>query len=556
MIRHTSAFTLFFYGATAIYAGHKLAKDLENVDPQSTVDVIIQYNQAPTAAHHAKIRARGGQHKRDLSVIKGGHYSVPAAALTALENDPDVVAISPDRAVHSMLDLAGQAVNAPAAWNLGYTGTGIGIAIIDSGVDLHYDLKLSKTARIVYNQSFVPGSSTTADEYGHGTHVAVVAAGNGWASACGTCTKKLSGIAPTASVINLRVLDQNGAGTDSAVIAAIQKAIALKSTYNIRVINLSLGRPVAVSYTADPLCQAVEAAWKAGIVVVVAAGNEGRNNSANTNGYGTITAPGNDPYVITVGAMKTMGTPGRGDDLIASYSSRGPTLLDHVVKPDLVAPGNRIDSALANNGVLPALYPGNVLPQSYFNPGATVSSVYYALSGTSMAAPMVSGAVADLLEKSPSLTPDQVKARLMKTAYKTFPVTSTTTDPVTGISYTSQYDMFTVGAGYLDVAAALTDTSTAAGSALSPTVKLDPVTHLVSLVFGSGVVWGSGLVWGTGVVWGSGVIWGTGIVWGTGVVWGTGGVPSGTSVIWGSGMVWGTGSPAGEAATIAINGEN
>src|SRR5207302_6634631 len=124
------------------------------------------------------------------------------------------------------------------------------------------------------------------------------------------------GIAPNANIINLRVLDANGSGQDSAVIGAIQRAIQLKSTYNIRVINLSLGRPVFESYTLDPLCQAVESAWNAGIVVVVAAGNNGRDDSQNTNGYGTIQAPANDPYVFTVGAMKTMNTPGRADDLI------------------------------------------------------------------------------------------------------------------------------------------------------------------------------------------------------------------------------------------------
>ena len=111
-----------------------------------------------------------------------------------------------------------------------------------------------------------------------------------------------------------------------------------RNSHNIRVINLSLGRPVYESYTLDPLCQAVESAWEAGIVVVVAAGNDGRDNSQGTNGYGTISAPGNDPYVITVGAMKTMGTPTRTDDLIASYSSKGPTVVDYVAKPDLVAP--------------------------------------------------------------------------------------------------------------------------------------------------------------------------------------------------------------------------
>ena len=128
-----------------------------------------------------------------------------------------------------------------------------------------------------------------------------------------------------------------GAGNDSTVIAAIQRAIALKNTYNIRVINLSLGRGIPSSYTQDPLCQAVEAAWNSGIVVVVAAGNYGRLSVYGSNGFGTITAPGNDPYVITVGAMKSMGTYPRVDDQKASYSSKGPTTYDHVVKPDIMA---------------------------------------------------------------------------------------------------------------------------------------------------------------------------------------------------------------------------
>jgi serine protease AprX len=155
------------------------------------------------------------------------------------------------------------------------------------------------------------------------------------------------GIAPGVNIINLRVLDQNGNGTDSSVIQGIEAAISLANTYNIRVINLSLGRPVFESYAVDPLCQAVEQAWKAGIVVVVAAGNQGRNNSVGSFGYGTITAPGNDPYVITVGAMKIEGPALRTNDLIASYSSKGPTLFDHIVKPDIVAPGNLIISTMA-----------------------------------------------------------------------------------------------------------------------------------------------------------------------------------------------------------------
>src|SRR5205814_5622660 len=170
-------------------------------------------------------------------------------------------------------------------------------------------------------------------------------------------TKTFKGIAPGAKIVNLRVLDANGGSTDSVVINAINKAISLKSTYNIRVINLSMGRAVYESYKLDPLCQAVEKAWKNGIVVVVAAGNNGRYQP--TSGYGTVTSPGNDPYVITVGSMKPMGTPTRVDDLIASYSSKGPTLIDAVAKPDLVAPGNLLVSLEAPGSTLYNQYPSN-----------------------------------------------------------------------------------------------------------------------------------------------------------------------------------------------------
>src|SRR5207253_1733625 len=164
-------------------------------------------------------------------------------------------------------------------------------------------------------------------------------------------------VAPNVSLINLRVLDENGSGVESGVIAAIERAIELKSTYNIRVINLSLGRPIFESYTLDPLCQAVEAAWKAGIVVVTAAGNMGRDNTFGEQGYATIEAPGNDPNVITVGAMSPQGTWTRNDDIVASYSSKGPTLLDHILKPDIMAPGNKITSLLSPGSTLGQIAP-------------------------------------------------------------------------------------------------------------------------------------------------------------------------------------------------------
>lgn len=267
----------------------------------------------------------------------------------------------------------------------------------------------------------------------------------------------------------------------------LNQAIQLQSRYNIRVINLSLGRAVYESYQQDPLCQAVEAAWKAGIVVVVAAGNDGRDNSQGTNGYGTITAPGNDPYVITVGAMNAMGTPDRSDDVMTSYSSKGPTSIDHIVKPDIVAPGNQVVSLQASSqATLVQAYPGNKPPLGlYVNQGnlSKPSPSYFTLSGTSMATPVVSGAVALLLQQNPQLTPDQVKALLMATAYKTFPQYTTITDG--SQTFLIQYDVFTVGAGYLDVQAALSSAMVAPTtlSAKSPSVTFDPTTNSALLCF-------------------------------------------------------------------------
>src|SRR5713226_3667474 len=247
---------------------HKLSKDLDALKGGhngATVDVIIQFNQTPTDAHHQNVQSKGGVLKTKLDFIKGAHYSIPVESLDALADDPDVAYISPNRPVRGSLDHAVTAVNGDLAYASGWNGTGVGIAVIDSGVNSIYDLNTDDniSSRIAYSQSFVPGDSSTGDAFGHGTHIAGIIAGNAYTSSTSNYPGVYRGIAPEAKIINLRVLDSTGASTDSSVIAAIQQTITLQSTYNIRVINLSLSRGVYESYTLDPLCQAVESAWKA-----------------------------------------------------------------------------------------------------------------------------------------------------------------------------------------------------------------------------------------------------------------------------------------------------
>lgn len=547
--------------------GTNIAPDLQSLlttAPATTmVDVIVQYKVKPQKHHRDEALQHGGKNKLHATIIQAESYTVPLSAIADIANDNDVKYISIDHEVKksSVPSYTLTNVNADLAQANGFDGTGVGIAIVDSGIYAHDDLTMFGTAnqRVVYSESFIPGDSSTDDAYGHGTHVAGIAAGDGMDSQSGY-KFSYKGVAPNANLINLRVLDANGAGNDSTVIAAIQRAVQLKDQYNIRVINLSLGRGIWESYTLDPLCQAVEQAWKAGIVVVVAAGNQGRDNSMHTRGYATIDAPGNDPFVITVGAVNPSAN--RAMDTIASYSSKGPSLIDHIVKPDLVAPGNQITSLRAPNSTLVNdyskynVYPCDVTLTGPLVCNATIGSPnYFVLSGTSMATPVVSGAAALMFQKDPTLTPDLVKARMMKTAYKTFSMYSSTGD-VKGNVYNNQADVFTYGTGLLDVNAALNNTDIASGFALSPTAVYNSLTKTVSLVntnpgstsvvWGSSVLWGTSVIWGSSVIWGNSVIWGSNalvsgssVLWGSSVIWGSN-VDSGFSVIWGSSVLWGS----------------
>ncbi len=601
--------------ATALcFAGPKpkLSPDLSKSASTNSVQVIIQWNIAIGSVTSQKIVNVGGTVISEFAGMHLGTYVVPPSGLSSLQSDPDVKYVSPDRRIQKKLAAAAAAINAPAVWKSGFVGTGVGVAVVDSGMNPDPNLAANNN-NLVYTEDFVnpitvqadgkPGpkpASYGLDWYGHGQHIAGIIASNGKDSSCGSCDKTFVGIAPGANLINLKVLDTNGQGSDSAVITAINRAIQLQKTYNIRVMNLSLGRPIFESYTLDPLCQAVEAAWKAGITVVVAAGNDGRDDSFGNNGYGTITAPGNDPYVITVGAMKTEGTATRADDLIASYSSKGPTAVDHIVKPDIVAPGNQIVSLLAQHGTLAMSEPQNVVTLNTYQTNAPpagsitnqpqmpansdqqpagvhisggYSHTYFILSGTSMAAAVVSGAAADLIQAAPALTPDQIKLLLMQTASKTFPVSSTVVDQASGQIYTDHYDIFTVGAGYIDLSAAMAEVSQVPPgmTAISPVANYDGTTGDVELSFDPSSLFANKALWGTNSIWGQSVLTGNKALWGTSAIWGAAsdsgekalwGTSSdygqkalwGTSAIWSNKAIWGTSSMSA-SESVSIRGE-
>src|ERR1051326_2537700 len=257
--------------------------------------------------------------------IQGGAVlEATGGQIDALTQDPDVAHVAANSIVYRMMAVTTQATGADQAWAglehlRGITGRGVGVAVIDSGVFPHPALR----DRIVASVDFT-GSSTVSkprDAYGHGTHVAGIIAESG--------ADGYSGMAPGAWIVNLKALGDDGSGKSADVIDAIDWAIRNRRQYNIRVINLSLGHPIFESYVDDPLCQAAQRAIDAGILVVAAAGNCGKTSDGRPV-VGGVIAPGNTPAVLTVGALNTKGTAARSDDVMTTYSSRGPTAVDGV----------------------------------------------------------------------------------------------------------------------------------------------------------------------------------------------------------------------------------
>ncbi|HET7698099.1 MAG TPA: S8 family peptidase, partial [Vicinamibacterales bacterium] len=370
-------------------------------------DRIAQRIEAPTEiivdVPHDRVEAIAARYGATVKkrLREGVVLEATGGQIDALSQDADVPHISGNVRVSRMMAVTAAATGADQTWGgLGYlrglSGAGIGIAVIDSGIGNHPALR----GRVVASVDFTADRGPAADAYGHGTHVAgIIAQGN---------RDGASGMAPGVRLVNLKVLGADGSGTTDDVIEAIDWAVANRAAYNIRVINLSLGHPVFESYLDDPLSRAAQRAIDAGILVVAAAGNFGKTEDGRPV-VGGIISPAHTPAVLTVGAVNTRATAQRSDDVMATYSSRGPTAFDGVLKPELVAPGNRIVAASAAGSFLAATYPERLRP-------GRGGADYIELSGTSMAAAVVSGAAALVLEAHPGLTPAQVKAALQLTS--------------------------------------------------------------------------------------------------------------------------------------------
>jgi serine protease AprX len=432
--------------------------------------------------------------------------------LATVASDPRVERVMVDRPAFATMERTGVAIGATLARSqYGVTGRGIGVAVIDSGITSYHDDLFRSTSgyssrRVVHFKDFTRDVSPNlwfndlqSDEYGHGTHVAGIIAGSGFDS-----QGRRMGVAPGAKLLGLKVLDGEGNGYVSDVIAAIDYAISVRSTYNVRVINLSVASGVFESYWNDPLTLAAKRATEAGIIVVAAAGNLGLDHNGRPQ-WGGVTSPGNAPWVLTVGASSHQGTVRRSDDIVANFSSHGPTWLDFAAKPDIVAPGVGIESLAdprsALYGLLQPYLLNGVIPVGY--------KPYLSLSGTSMATPVVAGTVALMLEANPKLTPNAVKAILQYTAESR-----------------SGQNVLAQGAGFLNAKGAVRLAKFFAA-------PQSGVGYMRDFIEGERVNWARHIVWGNYLIKGGMPLPGSN-AWATTQTWGAIKTQAGQPVVWGA----------------------
>jgi serine protease AprX len=369
--------------------------------------VVIQGARSTEAA----VTRLGGHITHELPLIGGFSATVPARQVDNIAKVPGITAIIRDTKMRVMaatpMDTGGtqpadvyqQVTGASDLKAAGDNGHGVTVAVIDTGVSSMADtssrlVSVSQDPLGLTHANCVnlAGDGTCTDEYGHGTFLAGLIAGTGAASG-----GQYAGVAPGAKILSVKIAGADGSADVSTVIAAIQWVIAFKNTYNIKVLNLSLGTNGTQSYQLSPLDYAVEKAWQAGIVTVVSASNLGP-------GASTIDKPADDPFVITVGAIDDNGTATLSDDNVPAWSARGPTAADGLAKPDIAAPGVGLISLAAPGAAITTQFP------------PAMAAPYRQGSGTSMSTAVVSGLVADVLSAEPSWSPNRVKYALMSTA--------------------------------------------------------------------------------------------------------------------------------------------
>lgn len=388
--------------------------------------VVVVSDHGAGAALQA-VRKRGGDVTSRIDLIGGVVATLAPNDVAALKREPDI-SVTPNRQL-TVEDTSysgtpsstyPDSVGARDLWDQGMSGNGIGVALLDTGIAPHADLE----GRVAASADLTT-EATFSDSYGHGTFLAGLIAGSG-ASSQG----RFTGVAPGAHLISIKVAGADGVTTLGQVLYGLQLIDSAKDRYNIKVVTIALAGP-AVSGP-DPLVLAVERLWADGLVVVVAAGNTGPVG-------GSITSPAVDPYIITVGSTDERGTASAEDDTVTDWSARGPSVYA-LAKPDAVAPGMSLVSLRA---------PGSTA--DLYHPGARIGDAYFRGSGTSMSAAVAAGAAALLLQSNPSLTPNEVKGRMMGSA--------TRPPGLDGNAW---------GAGAIDVSAAVSSTAPAANGDLPP----------------------------------------------------------------------------------------
>ena len=508
--------------------------------------------QAASAAEAARlVGATGGEVTHHLAIIQGVAADLTVAQAAPLEqtrgvriwrSEPLELAGKPPKDDPEEPQLPGfdytGVVGADALHKLGIDGSGVTLAVMDTGHFSHMGLNRNTSNQVrvlaqydAQQDSLEPYNPTLdTDRSGHGAHVTSVAVNS--ANLGNRKSPDFAGIAPNAELVVVKAFDHLGRSSYADVIRGLQWVLDNHALYGIRVLNLSFSAEPQSHYWDDPLNQAVMRLWQAGIVVVASAGNRGP-------GAMTIGVPGNVPYIITVGAMSDRYTPDmQFDDIIASFSSAGPTA-EGFVKPEVVAPGGHITGLMKVDSEI-----GNTYPE--FHDGGT----YFFMSGTSQAAAVVSGVVTLMLQADPQLTPDQVKHRLMESARPA---------AYTSGSDALAYSIFQQGAGMVNAWDAVHSTATEnANRGLDIDLDLDGTQHYRGAAnayrdskggyvyyvtdgdgnpLGDGFVWSEeyfaaqGFVWSESFVWSEALLWSEGFVWSEAFIWSE-------SLLWSDAFVW------------------